>query len=107
MNSMARSYPSPLAKTSVRMLTIELFSTDHCSLCEQALDMLLGMPEIAGQELRVVDIALQEELLARYGERIPVLRVLDDELAAPFTRSDVLRWLDRLARREQAEQGSG
>ena len=89
------------------MLTIELFSTDHCSLCEQALDLLLGMPEIAGQELRVVDIAGDDALLTKYSEQIPVLRVLDEELAAPFTRQDILRWLDRLVRRQQhqAEQG--
>ena len=86
------------------MLTIELFSTDHCSLCEQALDLLLGMPEIAGLELQVVDIAHNDDLLARYAESIPVLRALDTELAAPFGRKEVLSWLDALARNAQQRQ---
>lgn len=34
-----------------------LFSTDHCTLCEQALDLLFSMPEIAGFSLQVIDVA--------------------------------------------------
>ena len=79
------------------MLRLELLSTEHCSLCEQALDMLLGMPQIAGLELVVLDIADDEAYLSAYAERIPVLRALDQELDAPFATQDVLRFLDRLA----------
>ena len=43
----------------------------------------------------VVDIAQSEELVERYGTRIPVLRRNDTgvELDWPFTRDDVLTFL--------------
>ncbi len=78
------------------MLSLELLSTEHCSLCEQALDLLLSMPEVAGLELVVVDIADNPQLASVYAEHIPVLRALDQELAAPFAAKEVLRFLDRL-----------
>ena len=87
------------------MLRLELLSTDHCSLCEQALDSLLGMPQVAGLELVVVDIAADDQLMADYGEQIPVLRALGQELAAPFTADQVLRFLDRLAAQHQTDDG--
>tara|TARA_B100000029_G_C17389629_1_gene892878 strand:+ start:253 stop:510 length:258 start_codon:yes stop_codon:yes gene_type:complete len=69
-------------------LTYILYSTDHCSLCDKALDLLLSMPELAGAALSVVDVALDDELLGRFGERVPVLCVrgpgLDSELEWPF-----------------------
>lgn len=52
-----------------------LLSTDHCELCDEALSMLFSMPELAGLELRVVDVAEDDALLARYGEQIPVLQL--------------------------------
>ena len=79
------------------MLRLELLSTEHCSLCDQALDLLSGMPEVAGLELVVTDIADDPQLMAAYAERIPVLRALDQELAAPFAAREVLGFLDRLA----------
>ena len=80
-------------------LRLELLSTDHCSLCEQALDLLLSMQEIAGVELMVVDIATDEELMARYADSIPVLRAVDEEIAAPFAQHQIIALLERAARR--------
>jgi len=37
--------------------------------------MLFSMPDIAGLELRVVDVVSDDELLAAYGERLPVLQL--------------------------------
>jgi hypothetical protein len=71
-----------------------LLSTDHCTLCERALDLLLSMPELRGRQLRVIDVATDDALLARYGERVPVLRCGDRELGWPFAAADVARWLD-------------
>lgn len=85
------------------MLRIELLSTDHCSLCEQALDLLLSMPEIAGLELVVVDIANHPRLESAYADQIPVLRAMGLELAAPFAAQDVLKFLDRLAARYRTD----
>lgn len=78
------------------MLTITLYTTDHCSLCEQALDLLLSMPEMAGCELRTVDIAADDELMQAYGEVIPVLKARDHELISPFDRASVQSWLAQL-----------
>jgi hypothetical protein len=79
------------------MLRLELLSTEHCGLCDQALDLLLGMPEVAGLELVVTDIADDPQLMSAYADRIPVLRALGQELAAPFGAREVLGFLDRLA----------
>ena len=75
------------------MTTLQLFSTDHCTLCEQALDMLLGLPEVAGHSLTVLDVSESEDLLSEYGSRIPVLKAGQYELNAPFDRNAVLVWL--------------
>lgn len=65
-----------------------LYSTDHCSLCEEALELLFSMPELAGQSVRVVDVATDDVLMTRYGERLPVLEVA----AAGRDRGAVLDW---------------
>lgn len=71
---------------SVRLV---LLSTEHCTLCDAALDALLAMPEVAGTPLEVRDIASDDALVARYGERLPVLLVGDRELDWPFDRADL------------------
>jgi hypothetical protein len=92
---MAGSYLHKPIKASVAVTTLQLFSTESCSLCEQALDLLLGLPEVAGHTLTVVDISDSEELLSEYSERIPVLKVGQYELNAPFDRDAVLIWLQQ------------
>ena len=47
-----------------------LFSTEHCTLCDEALDLLLSMPELAGRSVQVVDVAANPELVDRYGESL-------------------------------------
>ena len=79
-----------------------LLSTDHCALCDEAMSMLISMPELAGMELRVVDVATDDELLAQFGERLPVLQMWraernELELNWPFTADDIGRELRRLA----------
>ena len=70
-------------------MELVLYSTDHCTLCDQALELLFSMPELAGQAVRVVDVATDDDLLQRYGERLPVLEVS----AAPGeSDSRVLDW---------------
>lgn len=89
---MRRSQP-PLPAIEEKLLRLILYTTAHCTLCEQALDMLLALPEVAGHELLVIDIANDEVLLSRYGEMIPVLRCFDLELTAPFAAADVIEFL--------------
>jgi len=71
-----------------------LYSTEHCSLCDEALDLLFSMPELAGRSVRVVDVSDSDRLMALYGSRIPVL-VADGacEYSAEFTRESLSAWL--------------
>lgn len=72
-------------------LQLVLYSTDHCSLCDEALEMLLSMPELGGRSLSVVDVAEDAGLVARFAERLPVLEIRASgngrtELDWPFDR---------------------
>ena len=75
---------------SMAFRNLVLLSTEHCSLCEQALDLLVSMPELRGLPLHVVDVAEDETLLERYGARLPVLAVAGRELDWPFSREEVV-----------------
>jgi hypothetical protein len=76
-----------------------LFSTDHCTLCDEALELLLSMPELAGHSVRVIDIAEDPALVDRYAELIPVLQIqgMADESAVrlcwPFDSAAILEAL--------------
>ena len=61
-----------------------LYSTDHCTMCERALELLFSMPELQGFILQVIDVADDQALTERYGERLPVLQAGDMELDWPF-----------------------
>lgn len=73
-----------------------LFGTSACHLCELAEAQL---EKLAGEGYRFasvkVDIAHDDELLARYGTSIPVLRRYSDgrELNWPFQANDVVELL--------------
>lgn len=80
-----------------------LLSTDHCALCDEAMSILISMPELAGMELRVLDIATDDHYLETYGERLPVLQFWQAqrqalELEWPFTGQQVSDELSRLVR---------
>ncbi len=72
-----------------------LYSTDHCTLCDQALELLFSMPELAGLPLEVVDVAADPVLLDRLGERLPVLALRNGEQALdwPFDAAGVVALL--------------
>lgn len=66
-----------------------LFSTDGCHLCEQAWQ-LLEQTGLSSQT-QVRDIMDNEQWLADYRVRIPVLRRADGaELDWPFTDADLI-----------------
>jgi hypothetical protein len=77
-------------------LELVLFSTDHCTLCDEALDMLLSMPELAGHSVRVVDIAEDPDLIETLGDHIPILLLNNDRgddpvrIDWPFDSGDVI-----------------
>ncbi len=70
-------------------MKLVVYLTDACSLCDQALDMMFGMPELNGHLLETIDIAPDDSLLEQFGESIPVLELADRRLFWPFTEDDI------------------
>lgn len=71
--------------------TVLLYMTCGCHLCEQAETWL----QSAGARVETVEIADDDELLERYGVRIPVVRWQEtgEELDWPFDAMAIQRWL--------------
>lgn len=71
---------------------IELYGTTFCHLCEEAEAILHEI----GIEAAHMDIAENDELLEKYGVRIPVLKRVDTgaELGWPFDAAAVSRFLE-------------
>ncbi len=74
-----------------RRMDIRLYGTSCCHLCEEAAAVLSEV----GIEAEHIDIAEDDELVERYGTRIPVLKRGDtgNELGWPFDAAAVLRFL--------------
>jgi hypothetical protein len=78
---------------------VTLYTTSGCHLCEQA-EWILKVLQADGtlEGIEPIDIATDDELVTRYGIRIPVIRrsgyVDDDELGWPFTEQDVRTFLE-------------
>lgn len=74
--------------------TLTLYTTDHCTLCDEAMTLLLDdpgvAPALAGMHLRTVDVALDDVLLERYGSQVPVLCADTRTLTWPFDAKAVL-----------------
>lgn len=75
------------------MLTLTLFSTSHCHLCEQAVELIMQLNLV--EQLTIVEITDDDDLLSLYGERIPVLQRSDNlsELNWPFTMDDLATFI--------------
>ncbi|MCU4674451.1 glutaredoxin family protein [Catenovulum sp. 2E275] len=78
------------------MSDLILYGTEGCHLCDDAQQVLnrLGILE----QVSLLDIALQdnsEDLIAQYGEKIPVLLDTPSQqtLCWPFDEASVLNWL--------------
>lgn len=76
--------------------TITLYHTLGCHLCDDAL--ALAAKIIHAEQLSIhieqIDIVHDDELLSRYGERIPVFqRGVNLELSYPFDRKTLADWL--------------
>jgi glutaredoxin len=78
------------------MRTLTLYGKPGCHLCEGALSAIRGVLPRENVELLEVDVTLDPVLERRYGERIPVLTLDDEELFEHFVDRDVL--LERLDR---------
>jgi glutaredoxin len=78
------------------VLKLTLYTTDGCHLCEHAEALLERVaqtePDLSWSK---VDIASSDELMDRYGIRIPVIQLesADYDLGWPFSDADVLHYL--------------
>ena len=84
------------------MNRIRLYTTLGCHLCEQALTLLKAVEDQGSISVELVEISESDQLLARYGERIPVIQRESDrsELGWPF---DELQLSEFLAADERAD----
>jgi hypothetical protein len=78
-----------------------LYGTSACHLCEQARALFLTIVPAELARLHEVDISDSDDLLARYGQRIPVLSGLGPsgekyELGWPFDAVAVGEFVDVL-----------
>lgn len=69
-----------------------LLGTSGCHLCDKAEALLRQAAAARSLQWEYRDIALDEALVSRYGERIPVLLLPDGrELGWPFSLLDILK----------------
>lgn len=83
-------------------MNLILYSTSACHLCEQAKELLWPLLENQAIRLSEIDIAESDELLERYGVRIPVYKFShrQEELAWPFDTTQLQNFLGRAAASE-------
>lgn len=99
-------YPATVCLTNIQSLTTNnlpfmshfiLYGTLGCHLCELAEAQLSAAMAQLRQavDIECIDIADSDELLERYGTRIPVLRRARDqaELDWPFADNELLHFL--------------
>tara|TARA_B100000953_G_scaffold207708_1_gene171413 strand:+ start:86 stop:367 length:282 start_codon:yes stop_codon:yes gene_type:complete len=88
----------------MRMNELIFLTTQDCTLCDQALDVVLRHPSLAGMQLRVIDVMSDDELFTRYGHDIPLIAVqvngqlLDGCkcLCWPFDNEAISDWLHKV-----------
>jgi glutaredoxin len=71
--------------------TVTVFGRPGCHLCDEALATLRRMRAELGFALEEVDIERDDELHARYLERIPVIALDGEEVAEFFVDEPALR----------------
>ncbi|MFK7915448.1 MAG: glutaredoxin family protein [Pseudomonadales bacterium] len=70
-------------------LTLTLYTTDHCELCDRAFDWLLQCEAVRGAQLETVDVSTSDDLMQRFGTRIPVLLIRGQPLDWPFSEAGI------------------
>jgi glutaredoxin len=74
------------------MTTVTVYTRPGCHLCEEAIAAIGEMrSDRARFELREIDIEADDELHARYLERIPVVEVDGDQVSELILDADALR----------------
>lgn len=74
---------------------LNLYSTSHCHLCEQAAALLVSLSDQYDIEWINIEVTDDLVLLESYGIKIPVLKRLDTnvEIAWPFSSQDIEKFL--------------
>lgn len=73
----------------------KLYTTLGCHLCEQALTMLHQINQKQAKvDIKEVEIAESDELMQRYGIRIPVIAIQGAELGWPFSQDELTVFVD-------------
>lgn len=68
------------------MRRITIYSKPACHLCDRAKETILRVRRQVEFSLEEVDISQNPELLAHYGEDIPVILLDGEEIARHFVR---------------------
>lgn len=68
------------------MKTIAIYSKPGCHLCDRAKDVIIRCRQQRDFALEVIDISQDPELLAKYGNDIPVVLLDGREIARHFVR---------------------
>jgi len=73
------------------MLNLNLYSTSHCHLCEQAELLLTIVSKQYDIHWQVIEITEDDALFERYSMKIPVIKRLNNnnEICWPFTSTDI------------------
>jgi hypothetical protein len=72
------------------MMELVLYTTEGCHLCEDAHELLLSVADRQPLQLQLQEIGDDDDLVARYGIRIPVVLFPDgSELGWPFTEEQL------------------
>ena len=74
------------------MLTLTLYSTSHCHLCEEAEAILASIANDYDISWHTIEIADVNQLLEAYGTTIPVLQIsgTNVEIKWPFGAEEIL-----------------
>jgi len=68
------------------MHRVTIYSKPDCHLCDRAKDVITRCRAQVDFELKEIDISQSPELLARYGQDIPVILLDGKEIARHFLR---------------------
>ena len=58
-----------------RLPLVKFYTKEECRLCETALDIILKVAELIDFELNILDISKDDNLLRRFGTKIPVVEI--------------------------------
>ena len=79
------------------MITINLYTTAGCHLCDLADDILQELSNSYDLKINHTEIGDDDNLIARYGTTIPVVKFIDNsEISWPFSVQDIERKIEQL-----------